>query len=394
MQIRAQLGYIPRISLENYVKTESGIPNQLKSIRTRLQMSQQDLAMSAGVARQTIGGIEAGLFAPSAIVALRIAKSLGCHVEDIFWLPEEKVTIQATPARSLPVGREGRLSIARIQDRWVAHSLHGDAAFRSEMIPADGVGTQVAGNEWLEVTLLDDLEAISQSVVIAGCAPALSLWARSSERWFPELRVHWLMQNSYSALQSLARGEVHAAGIHLYDAKENDFNAPFVRKLFPAQKMVLVNLGIWDEGLIVPAGNPKGISSVAELVRPDIKIVNREEGSGARNLLDSFLTSAGINTSKIHGYSQSVSSHQLVAQAIANGQADTGVSASSIASVYGLDFISLQKVRYDLAMHEETLDFPPIQKLLSTLQHRWIRTQLAHMGGYNTSQCGEIITVR
>ncbi|MEH1925303.1 helix-turn-helix transcriptional regulator, partial [Nostoc sp.] len=71
------------------MKQDSDLRNNLKSIRTRLGMSQQDLANIANVTRQTISGVESGLYAPSVAITLRLAKALGCQVEDLFWLERD-----------------------------------------------------------------------------------------------------------------------------------------------------------------------------------------------------------------------------------------------------------------------------------------------------------------
>src|SRR5690348_12179052 len=107
---------------------ENRLRNQLKAVRTRLGMSQQELAATAGVARQTIGGIEAELYAPSAAVALRIAKALGCRVEDLFWLEEDLPTLEATLATDAHAETPLRVALARVDGRWVAHPLLGDRA--------------------------------------------------------------------------------------------------------------------------------------------------------------------------------------------------------------------------------------------------------------------------
>jgi DNA-binding XRE family transcriptional regulator len=57
--------------------------NNLKALRLRLGMNQQELASRAGVTRQTISGVESGLYMPSTLVALRLARALGCRVEDL-----------------------------------------------------------------------------------------------------------------------------------------------------------------------------------------------------------------------------------------------------------------------------------------------------------------------
>ncbi len=372
------------------MKEGNGMQNQLKTIRARLGLSQQELATAAGIARQTIGGIEAELYAPSAIVALRLARALGCRVEEIFWLEEESAILEAYPVADMQTDLPLRLALAQIAGKWVAHSLHGASAFRSEMVPADGVGTRQVGKETVAVTLLDDPEALARTVVLAGCTPMLSLWARSAERWFPGLRVHWSHANSTEALRSLARGEVHAAGIHLCDPTTGEYNAPFVRQIVPGRTVILVNLGVWSEGFVVAPGNPKGVLCVADLTRKGVVLINREEGAGSRLLLDTLLNAEGVLAAAVAGYERMVGGHQEVALAVATGQADTGVGTEAVARTYGLDFVPLRQVRYDLALLEEYMHQEPVRQLLSTLQHRWVRSQLSILGGYDTTTTGEM----
>jgi molybdate-binding protein len=82
-----------------------------------------------------------------------------------------------------------------------------------------------------------------------------------------------------------------------------------------------------------------------------------------------------------------------VAQEIAAGRAQAGVSTAAVASAYGLGFIPLQKVRYDMAVPKEYMDETPVRQLLSTLNHQRVRSQLEALGGYDTAQTGEIVAV-
>jgi putative molybdopterin biosynthesis protein len=364
--------------------------NNLKAVRNRLGLSQQHLAEAAGVTRQTIGGIEAGQYAPSATVALKLARALGCRVEDLFWLDNDLPTVEADLAEGGKHDGDLRVSLARVGGRWVAHALSGDAAFRTEMVPADGIGAPSSGNETMPVRLLDEPEALGRTVVVAGCTPALSLWARSAERWQPGLRLHWVHANSMAALGSLARGEVHAAGVHLLDPESGEFNTPYVRQVLPGVRVALVNLGVWEEGLVVAAGNPRGLSGAVDLGRPGVRIVNRDEGAGARLLLDAQLAEAGILPANVEGYDQVVTSHEEVARKVADGRADAGVTTAAMAAVYGLGFVPLREVRYDLAIIAEYLEEEPVKQLLDTLHHRWVRSQLRLLGGYDTSSTGDV----
>jgi DNA-binding XRE family transcriptional regulator len=58
--------------------------NHVESYRTKLGLSRQQLADTVGVHLQTIGYIERGEYAPTLALALRLAKSLKCSVEDLY----------------------------------------------------------------------------------------------------------------------------------------------------------------------------------------------------------------------------------------------------------------------------------------------------------------------
>jgi putative molybdopterin biosynthesis protein len=354
-------------------------------------MSQQQLADAAGVSRQAIGGVEAGHNAPSAAVALRLAKALGCSVEELFWLEEDLPTVRAVPAGNGEFYADGRVTLVKVGERWIAHPLTGERAFRTEMVPADGIIDGEANRERVFVKMLDDPKNLARTVMVAGCTPALSLWARSAERWYPGLRVHWTHANSMTALESLARREVHVAGMHLCDPATGEYNASFVREAIPHYAVTLINLGIWEEGFVVADKNPKAIHGVEDLRRERIKLINRESGAGARLLLDTVLFKAGIQPEEVRGYENEATSHEAIARAVAERNADVGVTTASVAATFGLGFAPIGRIRYDLAVITEDLSFEPIKQLLSTLHHRWVRSQLSVIGGYDTSLTGEVV---
>ena len=375
-------------------KPEGDLKNALKEARTRLGLSQSELAGRAGVARQTIGGIEAALYAPSAVVALRLARALGCRVEDLFWLEEPtSPTLRARAARPLidetPQPQE-RLLLGRVGGNWVAHALSGDGAFRSEMMPADGIALS-SQDGVLEAQLLDSPESLARTVLVAGCSPALSLWTRSAQRWHPGLRPAWIHANSTQALEALARGEVHIAGLHLCDPQTGEENVPFVRSLV-GDSVVLVNFGVWDEGLLLQNGNPKSIRGLADLSRENVRFINREPGAGARLLFDTLLQQEKIPVEAISGYEETARSHQAVARSVAGAKADAGVGTAAMAQIYGLDFLPLRSVRFDLAVRAEFWTEEPVMQLFETLSHKAVRLQLRTLGGYDTARTGEVMT--
>jgi putative transcriptional regulator len=68
---------------------EERVANRVEDLRTRANLSRQELAEAVGVHYQTIGYIERGEYSPSLVLALSIASVLEASVEEIFWLNEE-----------------------------------------------------------------------------------------------------------------------------------------------------------------------------------------------------------------------------------------------------------------------------------------------------------------
>jgi molybdate-binding protein len=191
---------------------------------------------------------------------------------------------------------------------------------------------------------------------------------------------------STAALQALQRGEVHVAGIHLTDDSTGESNLPFLRRHLKASAYEVITFATWEEGLVVRPGNPKQIRSVADLVRDDVTVINREEGAGARLLLDQRLRAAGLVGSRVKGYERTAASHLHVARLVAEGQADAGVGIRSASQSYGLEFIPLQSARYDLVVPKAYLSsHPSLNHLFDTLASRPFRSEIAAIGGYDTT---------
>jgi putative transcriptional regulator len=68
-------------------KNHKKLLNNLEELRKSAGLTQQELSESAEVSRKSINAIENGIYVPSTVLALKIAKTLGCKVEDLFRLP-------------------------------------------------------------------------------------------------------------------------------------------------------------------------------------------------------------------------------------------------------------------------------------------------------------------
>ena len=68
-------------------KHHQNLLNSLEELRKRAGLTQQELSVNAEVSRKSINAIENGIYVPSTVLALKIAKTLKCKVEDLFELP-------------------------------------------------------------------------------------------------------------------------------------------------------------------------------------------------------------------------------------------------------------------------------------------------------------------
>ena len=68
-------------------KHHQNLLNNLEELRKAAGLTQQELSESAEVSRKGINAIENGVYVPSTVLALKIAKTLNCNVEDLFKLP-------------------------------------------------------------------------------------------------------------------------------------------------------------------------------------------------------------------------------------------------------------------------------------------------------------------
>ncbi|MDG1724823.1 MAG: helix-turn-helix transcriptional regulator [Bacteroidia bacterium] len=69
-------------------KNHKKLFNNLEDIRKSNGLTQQQLSLSAEVSRKSINAIENGVYVPSTVLALKIANTLNCKVEDLFRLPK------------------------------------------------------------------------------------------------------------------------------------------------------------------------------------------------------------------------------------------------------------------------------------------------------------------
>ena len=310
--------------------------------------------------------------------------------------------VEATIARKVmsPMGEDEhvRVSLGRVGDRMVATPIQRGAGVITSLVRADGLLTVPRLSEGVEpgakveVELLRPQEEIERKIVATGSHDlTLDLIASLLRGIDPGLTLSSSNVGSLGGLMALRRGEAHLAGSHLLDEETGEYNVPFVKRYLEGQDVVIMHLVGRTQGLMVPNGNPRSITSLEDLFRDGVSFVNRQRGSGTRILLDCKLKEFGSSPDRIVGYEREEYTHLAVAAAVAAGRADTGLGILSAARAMGLDFVPLLNEQYDLVIPSQFYDGDLLCPLLGLIRSVEFKSEVDALGGYDTASTGEIV---
>ncbi|MFC7392127.1 substrate-binding domain-containing protein [Scopulibacillus cellulosilyticus] len=238
---------------------------------------------------------------------------------------------------------------------------------------------------------IEDSSASLRSIIISGQDMVLDMLGSLIEKSHPGYRSLRSYEGSLNSLISMYKGECDIVSMHLFDGDTGEYNIPYVKKILVNDRYIVLNLLSRRAGFYVQQGNPKQIKSWEDLTDSNVKIVNREKGSGARTLLDEQLRIHHISTSTINGYDQEETNHLAVAAAIAQGKADAGVGIEKAAKIVGVEFIPLIKERYDIVLIKSEQNLELIDIIKSHLLSDSFKKEIESIGGYDVSMTGSII---
>ena len=184
------------------------------------------------------------------------------------------------------------------------------------------------------------------------------------------LHIDLRFAGSTDALQALAHGRCDMAGFHVpvLAAGRTPAFARALKGLLKPGKHKLIACHRRQQGLIVAAGNPQGVQGVAALVRPGVRFVNRQPGSGTRLLTEHLLAEARLLPEHVAGFhGPCEDTHVAVAAAVASGAADAGIGIEAAAAQFGLGFVPLAEEAYYLVCLKEALDRAAVLRLRGLL---------------------------
>jgi len=346
-------------------KESLSLSNAVRQTREQHGWSQQELADRAGLSRTGISAIEAGRLIPSTAAALALATAFGCRVEDLFTLAEKKSSTWAWS----PVQHPCRYWQAQIGSRQLLYPVEASPL---GTVPHDGVwhDRQFHGHPFAEP---------ARTLVVACCDPAVGLLAGEYARQ-TSFRMLVLPRGSRASLELLAKGLIHAAGVHLGGAENPKGNQQAAAEIL-GQDFKLLRITDWEEGLaLAPGLSHQGVDS---LLKGQLRWIGREKGSGARQVLDE-LSEGRIAPEHL------ARDHRGVAQAIRSGFAQAGVSVRLVCEEEEIDFLSVRSEAYELCLPQASLEDPRIKALLTVVQSTTYRRMLADLPGYHCRSTGEM----
>jgi putative molybdopterin biosynthesis protein len=293
-----------------------------------------------------------------------------------------------------------RVKLGRVGHRIVAAPLPRGAGCITTITEADGIlriprnAEGLQEGETVTAELIRPPATIDKTLMIVGSHDnSLDILADEIRRGASGLTLSSSHVGSMGGLMAIKRGVCHLAGSHLLDTADGSYNRSYVRKYLPDEDIRLVHLVMRDQGLIVPRGNPKGIGGIEDLVRDDIRFINRQGGAGTRILLDYRLKALGVAPADIAGYTDEEFTHMAVAVAVLSGTADVGLGIQAAAKALNLDFIPVVTEQYDLVIPGCFFEDCGVQVLLETIRTDRFRRRVEALGGYSTEMTGEVMPV-
>jgi len=298
---------------------------------------------------------------------------------------EERPVVQARLAVKVnsEIGRTEYLLVGLVEtpnEGLAAYPMGQGSGSVTTFSRADGFATIARHEEIVEagtivnIQLLGRYLQLADLVVIGSHCIALDYLLGELQR--NGVRSKFLAVGSTAGLDAAKRGECDIAGVHLLDPKSNEYNRPF---LTPALQLVSGYGRL--QGIVFRHGDARFERRSAQeaitiaISDPACVMVNRNQGSGTRVLIDRLL--GGV---KPHGYAVQPRNHNAIAAAVVQGRADWGMTLDTVARNAGLGFLPVQEEQYDFIVPRARANRPGVVAFMKLLQQASTREALARLG--------------
>ena len=248
-------------------------------------------------------------------------------------------------------------------------------------------------DRWVLQGVRADAAALGPApAIIAGSHDPLLDWAVRESN----CGLAMLSGGSMDGLSRVGAGDAAACGIHMRDPETRTYNVPWVRRWLGNRDFVVIRWAMREQGLLVAAGNPLGITGVADLRSTELggaqpRVAQRQEGAGSQMLLRQLLADADIAVDDVDLVAPPARGEDDLALLIADGKADAGVAIAAVARQYRLDFVLLAEEFFDLAIRRYDFFEPQIQTLLAFAHSQAFRDRAGELTGYDISDLGQVV---
>ncbi|SDF55381.1 DNA binding domain-containing protein, excisionase family [Limimonas halophila] len=222
--------------------------------------------------------------------------------------------------------------------------------------------------------------------VLAGSHDPLLSWAvRASESG-----LALMPGGSTDGLRQVEQGRAAAAGLHLHDPDSGDFNVHAVRTSAAVRGCVLLTWAWRRQGLVLPAGNPDGVTGLADVVERGLPLARRQADSGSGLLLGRMLADLGYSVDAPRFVEDTAHGETEVGMAVLQGRARAGLAVEAAARGLGLGFVPLTWERFDLLLDRRAAFEPPLQALFAFARSAGFRAEATRLGGYDIASLGTV----
>lgn len=325
--------------------------------------------------------------------------SKGRAKDDLWPWPVDKARLATGCGSAAGVEEFLRVKMAVVDGERIAVAESGGHGTLMSLVRADGLIRIPAGVRRLEdgtpvevLRLREETNLTGHLLLLGTHDISYDLIRDRLHDRYPEVRLHTAAVGGRAGLEALQRGHCHGATVHLFDEATGEYNLPFLKQWDWEEPVVVFQLLHRWLGLAVAPGNPLGITGLKDLSRPEVRFVNRQPGSGTRQLIDYHLAQAGVATDAIPGYSLHAHTHMATAAAVKGDTADAGPTISTAARSLGLDFVPCVRERLDLVFPKRFLSLYPLRALLAVLRSEGFReAATGRFHDYDFAEAGELV---
>jgi len=221
--------------------------------------------------------------------------------------------------------------------------------------------------------------------------PILDILLNDLHRIDPETNIFSCSTGSTEGLKLLEKGLTDISFCHIFDPETEEYNIPFIKSYFKDKKIAVIHLFYREIGFVTHPKHTIAVANFNEIKERNLKIINRQSGSGTRILLDYNLEKIGINPINIKGYENEVSTHFDVCMEILSGKADTGIASITAAKLFNLSFRPIIKESFDMVLPHSTFFDKTVQTFIKTLKSNEFRKKISHLGEYDFTNSGNVI---